>query len=88
MVIVTKIVLDMVDKSKGSRYFQEHHLQRAISAQQVYGDTQQLVIPTPETKPVDIHTSLIDDPENDFKIPKQYIHVQGWIILLFKISYY
>jgi hypothetical protein len=57
--------------------FQEHHLQRAISAQQVYGDKQQLVIPTPETKPVDVDTSLIDDSEGDFKMPKQYIHIQG-----------
>lgn len=55
----------------------EHHLQRAISAQQVYGDKQQLVIPTPETKPVDADTSLIDDSADDFKMPKQYIHIQA-----------
>lgn len=43
----------------------------------MYGDKQQLVIPTPETKPVDVDTSLIDDNEGDFKMPKQYIHIQG-----------
>jgi hypothetical protein len=43
----------------------------------VYGDKQQLVIPTPETKPVDADTSLIDDSADDFKMPKQYIHIQG-----------
>ena len=55
---------------------QEHHLQRAISAQQVYGDTQQLVIPTPETEEVKekVVDTLYHDP---FKQPKQYIHVQG-----------
>ena len=43
----------------------------------MYGDKQQLVIPTPETKPVDVDTSLIDVTEGDFKMPKQYIHIQG-----------
>ena len=54
----------------------EHHLQRAISGQQVYGDTQQLVIPTPESEEVDGPSSnaLYKD---GFKQPKQYIHVQG-----------
>ena len=55
---------------------QEHHLQRAISAQQVYGDTQQLVIPTPETE--ELKEKVVDTLYHDpFKQPKQYIHVQG-----------
>lgn len=55
----------------------EHHLQRAISAQQVYGDTQQLVIPTPETEEIKerVVETLYQDP---FKQPKQYIHVQAF----------
>lgn len=55
----------------------EHHLQRAISAQQVYGDTQQLVIPTPETEELKerVVETLYHDP---FKQPKQYIHVQAF----------
>ncbi|KAK3752370.1 hypothetical protein QZH41_000373 [Actinostola sp. cb2023] len=51
----------------------EHHLQRAISAQQVYGDTQQLVIPTPDSEEMKTVPSLV---RNNFKQPKQYIHVQ------------
>lgn len=53
---------------------QEHHLQRAISAQQVYGDTQQLVIPTPDSEELKNVPCLV---RNNFKQPKQYIHVQG-----------
>nr|XP_058964958.1 enhancer of polycomb homolog 1-like isoform X1 [Pocillopora verrucosa] len=55
----------------------EHHLQRAISAQQVYGDTQQLVIPTPDTEEIKdkVVEFLYHDP---FKQPKQYIHVQAF----------
>lgn len=55
----------------------EHHLQRAISAQQVYGDTQQLVIPTPETE--ELKEKVVDTLYHDpFKQPKQYIHVQAF----------
>lgn len=49
-------------------------MQRAISAQQVYGDTQQLVIPTPDSEEMKTVPSLV---RNNFKQPKQYIHVQG-----------
>ncbi|EDO48946.1 predicted protein [Nematostella vectensis] len=52
----------------------EHHLQRAISAQQVYGDTQQLVIPTPESEEMKNVPNLY---KASFKQPKQYIHVQA-----------
>lgn len=55
----------------------EHHLQRAISAQQVYGDTQQLVIPTPDTE--EVRDRGIETLNYDvFKQPKQYIHVQAF----------
>ncbi|XP_031573900.1 enhancer of polycomb homolog 1-like [Actinia tenebrosa] len=53
----------------------EHHLQRAISAQQVYGDTQQLVIPTPDSEELKNIPCLV---RNNFKQPKQYIHVQAY----------
>ena len=69
----TKTVIDMYMYVFGA---QEHHLQRAISAQQVYGDTQQLVIPTPETE--ELKEKVVDTLYHDpFKQPKQYIHVQG-----------
>lgn len=58
-------------------FSKEHHLQRAISAQQVYGDTQQLVIPTPESEEMKAVPSLV---RNNFKQPKQYIHVQGELV--------
>lgn len=55
----------------------EHHLQRAISAQQVYGDTQQLVIPTPDTE--EVKDRVVETLYHDiFKQPKQYIHVQAF----------
>ena len=71
--------LDKETGSEAARFVlsvQEHHLQRAISAQQVYGDTQQLVIPTPDTEEIKdkVVEFLYHDP---FKQPKQYIHVQG-----------
>ena len=47
---------------------QEHHLQRALSTQQV--------IPTPET--ISCEGELVQKLfRTDFKAPKQYIHVQG-----------
>lgn len=55
--------------------FQEHHLQRAISAQQAFGRAVDHVIPTPEV-------FLIPDNEYDelypanCKSPRNYIHIQ------------
>lgn len=53
----------------------EHHLQRAISAQQAYGHTGALVIPTPEcvATPDSYYNNLY--PET-YKLPRQFIHVQ------------
>ncbi|KAG8197863.1 hypothetical protein JTE90_024262 [Oedothorax gibbosus] len=53
----------------------EHHLQRAISAQQLYGHTGELVIPTPEVYnvPKNIKDELY--PET-YKSSRQLIHVQ------------
>lgn len=54
----------------------EHHLQRALSAQQVYGTAERLVIPVPE-----IETNETDYEslyKSDFKMPKQYIHIQAF----------
>lgn len=56
----------------------EHHLQRAISAQQIYGEAQRLIIPTPD--------SILY--ESDYKqlkkltvqMPKQLIHVQAFTL--------
>lgn len=55
--------------------FQEHHLQRAISAQQVYGEKRDnMVIPVPEAESnITYYESLYP---GDFKMPKQLIHIQ------------
>ncbi|KAI1280491.1 Enhancer of polycomb -like protein 1 [Halotydeus destructor] len=57
----------------------EHHLQRAMSAQQAYGHTGELVIPTPEVflAPEIIYNDLY--PAN-YKLPRQLIHVQPFAI--------
>lgn len=53
----------------------EHHLQRAISAQQAFGHTGELVIPTPEVQMAasrdygELYTS-------DYNLPRQLIHMQ------------
>ena len=54
---------------------QEHHLQRAISAQQVYGEKRDsMVIPVPEGQSdIGYYESLYP---GDFKMPKQLIHIQ------------
>ncbi|XP_021418773.2 enhancer of polycomb homolog 1 isoform X2 [Oncorhynchus mykiss] len=54
---------------------QEHHLQRAISAQQVYGEKRDnMVIPVPEAgSNIAYYESLYP---GDFKMPKQLIHIQ------------
>uniref|UniRef100_A0A8C1PQF2 Enhancer of polycomb homolog n=1 Tax=Cyprinus carpio TaxID=7962 RepID=A0A8C1PQF2_CYPCA len=53
----------------------EHHLQRAISAHQVYGEKRDnMVIPVPEAKSnITYYDSLYP---GDFKMPKQLIHIQ------------
>ncbi|XP_051958162.1 enhancer of polycomb homolog 1-like isoform X2 [Xyrauchen texanus] len=53
----------------------EHHLQRAISAQQVYGEKKDnMVIPVPEAESdIAYYDSLYP---GDFKMPKQLIHIQ------------
>lgn len=58
--------------------FQEHHLQRALSAQQVYGTAEALVIPVPEISNIvkDRYQRLYCN-KGEFKLPKQYVHVQG-----------
>lgn len=56
-------------------FFQEHHLQRAISAQQVYGEKRDnMVIPVPEAERNITHYESLYPGE--FKMPKQLIHIQ------------
>lgn len=56
-------------------FFQEHHLQRAISAQQVYGEKRDnMVIPVPEAECNITHYESLYPGE--FKMPKQLIHIQ------------
>lgn len=58
---------------------QEHHLQAAISAQQAYGHTGSLVIPTPEVfNAPDVYYNDLY-PAN-YKLPRQLIHVQPFAI--------
>ncbi|XP_053215736.1 enhancer of polycomb homolog 1 isoform X1 [Podarcis raffonei] len=55
--------------------FEEHHLQRAISAQQVYGEKRDnMVIPVPEAESNIAYYESIYPGE--FKMPKQLIHIQ------------
>ena len=60
-------------------YLQEYHLQRAVSAQQVYGTAEALVIPVPDIGNIgdDRYSKLYKPPQGEFKPPKQYVHVQG-----------
>uniref|UniRef100_A0A8C7P9B7 Enhancer of polycomb homolog n=1 Tax=Oncorhynchus mykiss TaxID=8022 RepID=A0A8C7P9B7_ONCMY len=52
----------------------EHHLQRAMSAQSVYGEKHNMVIPVPEADGnIAYYESLYP---GDFKMPKQLIHIQ------------
>lgn len=54
----------------------EHHLQRALSAQQVYGTSEALVIPIPESDDIaDRYGKLYSD---EFKQTKQFIHIQAF----------
>ncbi|CAG05437.1 unnamed protein product [Tetraodon nigroviridis] len=65
---IRKIPFDLVP-------VQEHHLQRAISAQQVYGEKREnMVIPVPEAESnITYYESLYP---GEFKMPKQLIHIQ------------
>ncbi|XP_010619617.1 enhancer of polycomb homolog 1 isoform X3 [Fukomys damarensis] len=59
----------------GEHFTQEHHLQRAISAQQVYGEKRDnMVIPVPEAESNIAYYESIYPGE--FKMPKQLIHIQ------------
>lgn len=55
--------------------FQEHHLQRAISAQQVFREKKEnMVIPVPEAES---NTTYYDRLyKGEVKVPKQLIHIQ------------
>lgn len=55
--------------------FQEHHLQRAISAQQVFREKKEnMVIPVPEAE---TNTTYYDRLyKGEVKVPKQFIHIQ------------
>ncbi|ESO87683.1 hypothetical protein LOTGIDRAFT_127385 [Lottia gigantea] len=54
----------------------EHHLQRALSAQQVYGSSEKLVIPIPEIQDIGERYGILY--KDDFKLSKQYIHIQAF----------
>lgn len=54
----------------------EHHLQRALSAQQVYGSSEALVIPIPEVDDIQDRYDILY--KEDFKTTKQYIHLQAF----------
>lgn len=57
----------------------EHHLQQVLSAQQLAGVVEDIFIPVPEVDDVTKHyEQLYKAP--DFKLNKQYIHVQSWSI--------
>eukprot|EP00794_Sanderia_malayensis_P003635 gene3635-4150_t len=57
----------------------EHHLQRAITAQQIYGEANRLIIPTPEA--VDVNTVDVQKlRRKDIGMPKQMIHVQAFTL--------
>lgn len=54
---------------------QEHHLQRYLSAQQVYGTADALVIPIPDVETIKEDYDKLY--KGEFKPTKQYIHIQG-----------
>lgn len=51
-------------------------MQRALSAQQVYGTAEALVIPIPDMDVVGERYNKLYGSKPDFRAPKQYIHVQ------------
>ena len=58
-----------------SLFPQEHHLQRALSAQQVYGTAESLTIPIPEVDDTSERYGKLYS--SNYKQPKQFIHMQG-----------
>ncbi|KAL3836282.1 hypothetical protein ACJMK2_021719 [Sinanodonta woodiana] len=54
----------------------EHHLQRALSAQQVYGSAEALTIPIPEIEELEDRYGCLY--RADYKTTKQYIHIQAF----------
>ncbi|CAH1774556.1 unnamed protein product [Owenia fusiformis] len=57
----------------------EHHLQRALTAQQVYGTAEALEIPVPEVAGVEAYNALYKGSEDfTYKPPKQFVHVQAF----------
>jgi len=56
----------------------EHHLQRAISAQQIYGGSQRLIIPTPDAILYDSDYKQLK--RKNVHMPKQLIHVQAFTL--------
>jgi enhancer of polycomb-like protein len=56
----------------------EHHLQRAITAQQIYGEAQRLIIPTPDT--ILSESDYIQLTKRQVVMPKQLIHVQAFTL--------
>jgi len=54
----------------------EHHLQRALSAQQVYGTAEALVIPVPDINDVGERYQNLYQLPKEYKPPRQYVHVQ------------
>ena len=54
-------------------------MQRALSAQQVYGSSEALVIPIPEVDDIQEKYDILY--KDDFKPTKQYIHLQGMSLL-------
>lgn len=70
----------MHDRSRVSRLtvpcFQEHHLQRAISAQHVFREKKEsLVIPVPKAE--NDMTDYDRLYHGDIRVPKQLIHMQS-----------
>lgn len=73
--ILSILIYNACKLSCSCSVLQEHHLQRAISAQQAFGHTGELVIPTPEV--YTIGDELFDElyPPN-YKLSRQLIHMQ------------
>jgi len=56
----------------------EHHLQRAITAQQIYGEANRRIIPTPEA--MFIESDALKWQREEYPQPKQLIHVQAFTL--------
>ncbi|ESO04957.1 hypothetical protein HELRODRAFT_111413 [Helobdella robusta] len=74
-VAVNRAVMEMptgMEKDEES----EHHLQRALCAQQAYGTAEMLAIPVPGMEDVGERFIRLYGSNKSFKVPKQFIHVQ------------